>query len=60
MNQDAVIDLKFKFIEDFNKFRKALYVGRKLDYTNLISMLVVVNNPDFFDINTYEYFITHE
>lgn len=60
MNQDAVIDLKFKFIEDFNKFRRSLYLGRKPDYTNLISMLVVINNPDFFDKNSYEYFMTHE
>lgn len=56
---DAVVDnLKFKFIQDFNKFRQELYKGYKPDYRLLLNEITVIENPDYFDINIYEYLMS--
>ena len=56
---DAVVDnLKFKFIQDFNKFRQELYKGHKPDYRLLLNEITVIENPDYFDINIYEYLMS--
>ena len=56
---DAVVDnLKFKFIQEFNKFRQELYKGYKPDYRLLLNEITVIENPDYFDINIYEYLMS--
>lgn len=55
MDALVVDNLKLKFIEDFNKFRKQLYKGYKTQYSILLAEIAIIENSDYFDINIYEY-----
>lgn len=55
MDALVVDNLKLKFIEDFNKFRKQLYKGYKTQYSTLLAEIAIIENSDYFDINIYEY-----
>lgn len=58
MSADAVINLKVKFIKDFDKVRQSLYNGGIPDITMLKYLSFVINDSNYFDNKTYEYFIT--
>lgn len=60
MDVNAVNNLKHKFVQDFNKFINFLYKGHKKDYTFLLREVCVIENPDYFDTNIYEYLMSHE
>lgn len=58
MDVHVVDNLKFKFIQDFDKFRHELYKGYKPDYRFLIHEINVIENPDYFNTNIYEYLMS--
>lgn len=55
---DVACNLKSKYIQDFNKYRQQLHKGYKPDYKLLLNEIVVIENSDYFDINTYEYLMS--
>lgn len=58
MSADAVINLKVKFMKDFEKVRQSLYNGSRPNITTLKYLSFVINDSNYFDNKTYEYFIT--
>ena len=60
MSADAVVNLKAKFISDYDKLRKSLYKGVKPNINVLKYMMCVINDPEYFDSKTYEYLMTYE
>lgn len=60
MTADAVANLKAKFLKDFDKFRNSLYKGIKPNIETLKYMVCVINDPNYFSKNVYEYLMTYE
>lgn len=58
MTVTAVNNLKAKFIEDFESFRIKLYKGYKDDYRILLQEIVVIENPDYFTEQIYQYLMS--
>lgn len=60
MNADAVVNLKAKFISDYDKLRKSLYKGVKPNINVLKYTMCVINDPDYFNDIIYEYLMSYE
>lgn len=58
MTVTAVNNLKYKFINDFDKFRKNLYKGYLTDYRMLIQEIAVIEQPDYFEERIYQYLMS--
>ena len=54
----AVNKLKEKYIKDFNKYRNQLYKGYKADYYMLLRMITVIEHPDYFSEQVYQYLVS--
>lgn len=60
MNADVLVNLKSKFVNDFDKYMTKLHKGYQEDYTLLLYEICVINNPDYFNNNVYEYLMSYE
>jgi hypothetical protein len=59
MDVTAINNLKMKVIKDFDTFKKYLRNGYQKNYDLIMQEICVIENPDYFDNNIYEYLMTN-